>query len=706
MVKILRTFLLGISVLLTLNINAQATYIRPCYSINAGLDSSICAINCVTINRTAIPQYLNKATNTYVVQQMTMPSPLYNNTGTNVIVNTDDVWSGIVNIGFNFCYFGNTYNKLVIGANGIISFNTAYANAYCPWSYTGGIPDATKPINSIMGVYTDVDPSVGFNANRINYYTEGVAPCRRFVINYYRVPMYSCNALLYTTQIVLHEAYNIIDVIVVNKPVCSSWNGGRGIIGIQNAAGNTAFSAPGNNPSTSAISNQCWRFIPNGALMQSVSWYQGATQVSNTDVLSASLCPTSSTVFETRLLNTRCDGSSVTVTDTVRFNVNLGGANAGVDKTLSCITPNITIGTPAQPNTNYTWTPGAGLSNPNIAQPSTNTPNTYILTATNTITGCSAKDTVIVGPKTFPVADAGPNKTITCANPSIQIGTTYVPGIFYAWSPATGLSSTSIAQPLASQPRMYYLTVTDSATGCTGTDSVMVTIDTIRPTADAGLDKSISCTFPNAQIGTSAIAGNSYTWLPPTGLSNPNIAQPIASSGGTYMLTVTKNSNGCTATDNVLITADTIKPTANAGLDDTLTCSVPSIVLGTTAVAGNSYVWSPPLGLNNPNIAQPTASQPNTYTLTVTKNANGCTATDAVTILRDTVKPIANAGRDSLLTCAVLSIPIGTTAVPGMNYTWSPSGGLSSSSSAQPNASLPNTYTVTVTNPVNGCSKS
>ncbi|HMY22690.1 MAG TPA: hypothetical protein PKK18_04565 [Chitinophagales bacterium] len=225
---------------------AQLPYIKPCYGINAGNDTAVCSNVCTNATRVAIPQYDNRATNTYLVQQMNMPTPAYNTTGNNVIVDLDDIWSSIVNIGFNFCFFGATYNKIVIGANGLVSFNTAYANAYCQWSYTGGIPDVAKPINSIMGPYMDIDPSIGFNANRINYYTEGTAPCRRFVINFFQVPLFSssCSTLKLTSQIILHEAYNIIDIAITNKPACTSWNSGNTIIGIQNAAGTSVFNAP------------------------------------------------------------------------------------------------------------------------------------------------------------------------------------------------------------------------------------------------------------------------------------------------------------------------------------------------------------------------------------------------------------------------------------------------------------------------------
>ncbi|MFN8238349.1 MAG: hypothetical protein U0T77_09275 [Chitinophagales bacterium] len=647
----------------------QTPYVRPCYSVNAGADVTQCSETCLDPNRTAVPQYDNKATNTYVVQQMTLPNPTYNTAGTNVIVDQDDIWSGVVNIGFNFCFFGTSYNRLVIGANGLVSFNVGYAGAYCPWSYTGGIPDATKPINSIMGAYTDVDPSVGFSPNRINYYTEGAYPCRRFVINFYRIPMFSCNGLLYTTQIVLHEAYNIIDVIINNKPVCSSWNGGRGIIGIQNAAGSLAFTAPGNNPSTSSQSNTCWRFYPNGALQQTINWTESGVLVSNGYTLNTSVCPTSTKVFVANLVNNRCDGSSVTVRDTFIYKVNaLPPVNAGPDKSLSCIAPNVTLGTPAVGGYTYSWSPAAGLSNPNTAQPTTSTPNTYILTMTNTATSCSKKDTVVISPLRLPVANAGLDKTITCSTPTVTIGTPSVVGFTYSWAPAIGLNNATLAEPTASNANTYTLTIRNDTTGCTATDAVIVSVDTVRPLANAGIDQTLTCSTPNFVIGSPAVGGNTYSWSPAAGLSNPAIAQPTASQPNNYTLTVTKTSNGCTKTDAVLISQNNTPPVANAGIDRTLTCTATSFTLGTAAVAGNTYSWSPAAGLDNPSIAQPVASLPNTYVLTVTNTANSCVSTDTVVISRDTTSPSVDAGSDKVITCTNPTFVIGTAAIAGQTH--------------------------------------
>jgi hypothetical protein len=62
---------------------------------------------------------------------------------------------------------------------------------------------------------------------------------------------------------------------------------------------------------------------------------------------------------------------------------------------------------------------------------------------------------------------------------------------------------------------------------------------------------------------------------------------------------------------------------ADAGSDVTI-CSGNSTTIGTSAVSGYSYAWYPTTGLNNPNIAQPTASPTTTttYTLTMFQNNN------------------------------------------------------------------------------------
>lgn len=85
-----------------------------------------------------------------------------------------------------------------------------------------------------------------------------------------------------------------------------------------------------------------------------------------------------------------CGTPSITLTSLVS-----PVANAGPDKYHCCY---VTLGTPPQANTTYSWSPTTGLNNPNIAQPTTYATNiTYTLTTTYTPTGCTAQDQVYVG---------------------------------------------------------------------------------------------------------------------------------------------------------------------------------------------------------------------------------------------------------------------------------------------------------------------
>ncbi|GIR59225.1 MAG: hypothetical protein CM15mP65_18060 [Crocinitomicaceae bacterium] len=121
--------------------------------------------------------------------------------------------------------------------------------------------------------------------------------------------------------------------------------------------------------------------------------------------------------------------------------------------------------------------------------------------------------------------------------------------------------------------------------------------------------------------------GATYSWSGSLG-SDPN---PVALPGSTTTYTVTATgSNGCTATDDVVVTLNNSNPTANAG-SDVSHCSGSSSSL--SASGGVSYSWSPTTGLSDASIAAPTANHTSTTTYTVTATGNnGCTDTDDVVV--------------------------------------------------------------------------
>ncbi|WP_394991375.1 SprB repeat-containing protein, partial [Emticicia sp.] len=219
--------------------------------------------------------------------------------------------------------------------------------------------------------------------------------------------------------------------------------------------------------------------------------------------------------------------------------------------------------------------------------------------------------------------------------------------------------------------------------------------------AEAGIDKNLNCTSFSTTIGSDAVIPNAtYSWSPSSGLSSSTVSIPTANPSvtTTYTLTLTDNTSGCTATDEVVVTVDKNTPIAEAGIDKNLNCITISTTIGSDAVIPNAnYSWSPSTGLSSTNASIITAnpSVTTTYTLTVT-NASGCTATDAVVVTVDKTLPSIAITNTNNLTCTNSSVT--RTASGGESYNWSNSLG----SNASVNISVAGTYTVTVTS-ANGC---
>jgi len=245
-----------------------------------------------------------------------------------VSVNIDDVWSPVVTLPFNFCFYGNNYNQCLIGSNGVLTFdlvnNTPGGSS--AWSFTNTLPSASLFTNTIFGVYHDIDPSKGGNVGwELITLSTG---CRALVVSWQDIPMYSssCNSILYTGMMVLYENTNIIEVYVQEKNTCSTWNGGNAIIGVQNANA-TQWAAPATRNTTTTdwtATNEAWRFTPSGTSITSIKWYQGAGTtgpvVGTTQTIN--VCPTTTTTYTAEVSYTLCTGGTLKETDQTTVTVN------------------------------------------------------------------------------------------------------------------------------------------------------------------------------------------------------------------------------------------------------------------------------------------------------------------------------------------------------------------------------------------------
>jgi hypothetical protein len=174
--------------------------------------------------------------------------------GTPVILG-DDNYSTVISIGFGFCFYGESYNKLVIGANGVLSFDTTYSGTNS-LTYSVFIPDPGGTKNTITFPSVDLYPPGG---GIISYSSTGAAPNRMFVISFDSVSYYGCGTLKLLSQVILYETTNIIEIHNGNIPQCTTEPMTEGI---QNSFGNLAAAVPGRNLANWTATNDAWRFTP------------------------------------------------------------------------------------------------------------------------------------------------------------------------------------------------------------------------------------------------------------------------------------------------------------------------------------------------------------------------------------------------------------------------------------------------------------
>ncbi|HZG01757.1 MAG TPA: gliding motility-associated C-terminal domain-containing protein, partial [Chitinophagales bacterium] len=181
----------------------------------------------------------------------------------------DDTHSGVVDIGFPFTFYGNTYTQCVLSTNFYITFDLSNADQYSAWPINNPLPTPDYPANNvIMGPWQDTYPGA-WSAPQpgwVSYTTIGDAPNRVFIFNMCMVPMYSCTDSIFTGQIKLFETTNNIEFHLTEKSVCETWNSGQAVMGLMNEDGTLYEVVNGYDANTMwTAQNEAWLLTPNGA---------------------------------------------------------------------------------------------------------------------------------------------------------------------------------------------------------------------------------------------------------------------------------------------------------------------------------------------------------------------------------------------------------------------------------------------------------
>jgi hypothetical protein len=374
---------------------------------------------------------------------------------------------------------------------------------------------------------------------------------------------------------------------------------------------------------------------------------------------------------------------------------------------LSCVVPSLTIhGNSTTSGATYSWTGPNGFTS-NLKNPTgIIVPGNYIVTITNPANGCTKSATAIVTKDIAIPVVASTTDSITCLKDSVILLTTSsIAAVSYKWSGPNGFAS-ALQNPTVGDAGLYQVEVTVGASGCKKDTSILVKKNVVPPGASATGD-TLTCTAQSGQIKSqSPTAGVSYIWTGPGGFTS-TVSSPTVTLAGTYTVTITSPSNGCISTAESVVTPDVNAPVVNA-TGGTITCAAASIPLNATSSINTvTWSWTGP-GSFTSTQASPTATVAGNYSVTA-KAPNGCTTTETVQVLADTLGPVTSVGTPKQLNCTTTQVPLSVT-VQGLgnyNYLWTTQTGNILTS---PGANVPNPqvtaaglYTVVVTNSQNGC---
>lgn len=408
---------------------------------------------------------------------------------------------------------------------------------------------------------------------------------------------------------------------------------------------------------------------------------------------------------------TRASDGSCTSTATVdvQQNISLPGATASVSGTINCTNSQVTLtGTTPASNMTFLWIGPNGFrattQNVTVSEG-----GGYTLNVKNPVTGCTSTATVVVDKNTdLPgvAAYVTGGEILSCINTTVDLeASSPTAGVTYEWTGPGNFSSSS-EYPEVSEPGVYTVKAINPANHCTATASVTVLQNITKPGATATVSGDITCAVVAVELTASSPTPDiNYIWTSPAGVTS-NAKTLTAITDGTYQLKIVKISNGCESTASVQVRKNTDPPGATAATSGPINCLVSQVsLLATTPTSPATFKWIGPNGYASTD-QNPVTTVSGGYTLTVTNPANGCTTTKVAVVQKNITPPAGlTATVSAELSCSVTSVDMTATATTtGLNYSWTGPHPITNPTFAKASVSEPGVYTVTATNPVNGCS--
>jgi hypothetical protein len=387
------------------------------------------------------------------------------------------------------------------------------------------------------------------------------------------------------------------------------------------------------------------------------------------------------------------------------------GVGAIAPGIFTCDVTSMTLqGSSTTPGVTFSWTGPGTITNGNTAAPTISQAGTYTLTVADPANGCSATVSVTVGEnKTLPAnVTAVASDQITCIKTEVTVtGGSSTADVTYEWTGPNGFHSVEKSFP-TNVGGVYTVTVKHPISGCTVQKSVTVSENKALPAnVTAAASGDITCAQTSVTLtGATSTADATYSWSGPGTISNPTAAVTSVSAAGEYILTVTHPMTGCTQAATVTVTENKALPVdVVAVASGNITCNTASVQLSATSgTAGTTFRWTGPGTIANPTADKINVSTSGLYTVTATHPTSGCTVTRTVNVVENKTAPGATATSAVAITCVATTVPLtGGSPTSNVDFLWTGPNAITNATSPTASVSAAGTYTLTVTDRVNGC---
>ncbi|SFE06872.1 hypothetical protein SAMN05518672_104360 [Chitinophaga sp. CF118] len=371
---------------------------------------------------------------------------------------------------------------------------------------------------------------------------------------------------------------------------------------------------------------------------------------------------------------------------------------------LACFTSVTLNANTSVANATYSWT-GPNSFTSAAKNPTVSTAGTYVVTVKNPVNGCTASQSVTVTSGTaaqnaFWTEDFTLSDGVTSDNGTTSFTSTkpFTATLFSVLSNAFRASNTGLADAVW----------TSGVVNIAGKTNVKVSADCRSSVLNSSVVMNDSGElvdylrfYYKLNGGAEVLFGEKLGSINSHSTTYSNVSLS-GLSGNTIQIVVRARATGNDEFyyfDNVKMAGVDPAVTLTTAVSRTVTCANSAQITVTPSSTVSSYSWTGPNGFTS-TLQNPTVTAGGQYIVTATL-PSGCTVSAPVTVAEDKAAPDLSASGGSL-GCQTSIVINASTSVASPQYSWSGPNGFTSTLKS-PTVNTAGTYTVTVTNPANGC---